>query len=632
MITLSPRQVKCLKLIWQERDFCTAGYLAEKLQVSNKTVLQDIKAIQKYLDPFHVTLVRKTGKGIYLPAKARGNQELLNSLRLDWDETSPMSIEARRAEITKRVLLMDENDLSIQKLSDEFYVSRGSIVNDFKAVEQWVSQYNLTLATGHKGRKLQGSERGIRHAIAAWIRENNPTKNTEITPGEYIASQTNSRFMHTGFFDEDEIQLSGEMMDYLETACGHMISEPYYSYLRDHILICISRARRKHFIEPKEDIPGEMKWQLVSYAHGLLDVARKKWEIPEQEVHYLYKYLVSSDIMSPKKETAAVNEESEYPDIAQMVARDLSRCVVKALRITVEDHSDLMKGLLQHIRPMLRRLMYDIHIQSSILADMQENYGELLGLCQAALWCICRKYSLKEVSLNETSYIAAYYQAMLETKRMEKKIIVVSNSGFGTTQLLVTRLRQHFPFFEITEVLSMLQLEKRTCLDGIDFLISTMPLESAAVPCIFVSAVLSDSDIRNIQDILSASWLEEPLSLTHLKKQYEAGGLKLHTVENDANELYRHPSPYQEKHLFWGRCLETVIGISRESHITIYRRELESDIWQLSMHAHSYDELLEWLPDAYQMLCIPKGRRLTEKCYRTEDLKLVFESSEGETI
>lgn len=83
---------------------------------------------------------------------------------------------------------------------------------------------------------------------------------------------------------------------------------------------------------------------------------------------------------------------------------------------------------------------------------MEANYGELLGLCQAALWCICRKYGRKEISIKEVSYIAIYYQAMLEAKRMEKKILVVTNSGFGATQLLETKLRQYFPTYRILDV------------------------------------------------------------------------------------------------------------------------------------------------------------------------------------
>ena len=623
MVNLNTRQSKCLKLLWQEKEFRSAGYLAERLQVSDKTVLQDLKVIQEDLDPFHVTLIRKTGRGIYLPDKARGNQDLINSLNLEREEKGPMSTECRRREIIKRLLLLDRNGLSIQRLSEEFYVSRASISNDFKYVERWGEQYQLKLVATRKGRLLTGQEKGIRHAIAAWIRESSPSKNTEITPGEYMESREDSQFVHTGIFDEEEIGLSGEMMEYLERECGYTISEPYYSYLRDHILISISRARRKHVIEPEQDNSLGMQQTQLDLAYGLLEIAQKKWAIPEQEIHYLYKYLISSDI-GPKKSKKNGTGKTQSFDLARTVAQEMSGCILKALRITVDDDSELMNGLLRHVRPMLNRMKYDIHIQSSILKDMQENYGELLGLCQSALWCVCKKYSLKEVSLEEASYIAAYYQALLETERLEKKILVVSNSGFGTRQLLVTKLKQYFPTYEIVDVVSMIQLEKRTDLEQMDFLISTVPLENISSPCILVSSVMSDTDIRNIQDTISKSWLEQELSLPLFQKQYGEGKLELYTVEKfDSNILKRH-SPYQEERFDWGYCLKTVIGISAENRTSIYRKEEESDIWRLLTWASSYDELLEQLSDAYQMLCSPQGRKLTERCYRTEDLRLLF--------
>ena len=625
MMNLSARQIRCLKLLWQEQEFRSAAYLAEKLQVSDKTVLQDIKKIQEYLNPFHVTLIRKTGSGIYLPAKARGNQELLNSLQLDSDEAifSPMSTEARRKEITKR-LLMDDDGLSIQRLSEEFYVGRASIVNDFKYIERWGEMYHLTLVKSRKGRKFEGPEEGVRHAISAWIRESSPSKNTEITPGEYMASREDKQFVYTGIFNDEEISLSGKMMEYLEKECGYVISEPYYSYLRNHILICISRARRKHVIAPGDQNAFNMQKIQLDYVYKLLDIAREKWDIPEQEMYYLYKYLASSDVGLGEKEKHHADRK-EF-DLARNVVEELSVCMLKAFRITVDKNSDLMEGLLRHVRLMLNRMIYDIHIQSSILEDMKENYGEVLGLCQAALWCISKKYSLKEISLEEVSYIAAYYQALLETERMEKKILVVSNSGFGTRHLLATKLKQHFPSYEILDVVSMIQLEKRTDLDKIDFLISTVPLEKTTVPCILVSAVMSDTDIRNIQDTVSASWMEEELSMNLFQKQYRMGKLDLYTTEQEEDRFYRYHSSCQEKKFAWGHCLQVLIGLGEDNQTSIYRRIQETDTWYLLSHADTCDRLLEQLAEAYQMLCSPRGRKLTERCYCTKDLQTVFEN------
>ncbi len=628
MTSLNTRQIKCLELLLNEQEFRSAKYLAEKLQVSDKTVLQDIKVIQEYLDPFHVTLIRKTGSGIYLPAKARGNQKLLNGLRNSADEEGPVPTEFRRMEIVKRLLLMDESMLSIQKLSDEFYVSRASIVNDFKAVEKWVADYGLTLVTSRKGRSLSGAEKGIRHAIAAWVRENNPSKNTEITPGEYMPSdEEEKRFIHTGFFTEEEVELSGEVMHYLERQCSHTITEPYYSYLRDHILICVSRTRRGHFIEWDEQKLPKIQPVLLNFAKELLGIIQRHWAVEEQESYYLYRYLVSSDIVPGKQDYPRKAEQicREETDFAPVLVEELSHYMLKALRITVEPDSELMKGLLAHVRPLLNRVKYDIRIQSQILEDMEANCGEVLGLCQAALWCICRKYGMKEISIKEVSYIAIYYQAMLESKRMEKKILVVTNGGFGVTQLLVTKLRQYFPTYRILDVVSMIQMEKLASMESVDFIITTVPMKNIGIPCIQVSGVLSDVDIRNIQDTIVARWMETDFSLERLKKQYEEGKFELYTVDQVKDNFFQGSMPYQGKRLSWGHCLQVSMGINADERTYVYRRENETEVWHLASYARTYDGLLEQLAESYQILCSSKGREMMEKCYATEDLKQIFQ-------
>ena len=627
MANLNTRQIKCLELLLNEQDFRSAKYLAEKLQVSDKTILQDIKAIQEYLDPFHVTLIRKTGSGIYLPEKVRGNQEILNGLRNCEDTEGPVPAEFRRKEMIKRLLLMDESSLSIQKLSDEFYVSRASIVNDFKAVDNWVADYGLELISSRKGRSLAGPEKGVRHAVAAWVRENDPSKNTELTPGEYMQSgEEGTRFIHTGFFTEEEIALSGEVMQYLEQQCGHTVTEPYYSYLRDHILICASRTRRGHFIEWDEQRFLKIQPALMKLARELLEIIRRHWQVEERESCYLYRYLVSSDVLPGKQESLGKTLQlcREETDMAPVLVKELSKYMLKALRITIEPDSRLLEGLVQHMRPLLNRVKYDIRIQSRILEDMEENYGELLGLCQAVLWCICKKYGIKEISIKEVSYIAIYYQAMLEEKRMEKKILVVSNSGFGTTQLLVTKLHQYFPTYQIVDVVSMIQLEKLQQMEELDFIISTVPLKNITVPCIQVSGVLSDADIRNIQDTIAASWLESDFSLERLEKQFDEGKFELYTVDQVKDNFFRGNMPYQGKRLSWGHCLQVAMGINADERTYVYRRENETEVWHLASYARTYDGLLEQLAESYQILCSSKGRERMEKCYQTEDLRQIF--------
>ena len=627
MPDLSIRELELLRLLMEEQQYRPASYFAEKLNISDKTLYHDVRAIQKHLDQYHVTLQRKTGSGIFLPSKAKGNRELLNDLRHQRRQETVLSMASRRKEILKRLLFQTGEATSIKKLSEEFFVSRASIVNDIKYIENWVDGYGLVLKRASKGRFLFGEESQIRRAIAMLIRELQSVDSGGEVRREWISEQTVLGGL-SNFFPGEEIALSIRMLEYLEKERGRVIGEPYYSYLQNHFLICISRLRKGHTIGEMGDTDISPQKIFEGYAVRLADMIEEEFGIAvtSTEVAYLYRYLASSGIGAKAVDTEnAVNGVEAAEDISKAVAGDLTGCVSNALRIHMDGDIPLKEELLRHVQSMLKRVRYESLIQSRILKGMRDNYGELLGLCQAAMWCICQKYSLKEVSLNEISYLAAFYQAMLETDRMKKRILVVSDSGFGANQLMVTRLQQNFPQWQIVDVISVRQLELYTVHVDFDFLITTVPLEKTLTPYITVSAVLAERDIQNIRNTLPASWMEERLSLSGMKKQYEQGRLLLSTVDQSEEATAKLHLHREEMKIAWGHCIQAAIGVGGEAKTHIFREKEESGIWYFVSQALDYDGLLAQLSEIYQMLCSPKGRHLMERCYRTQDLKSLFE-------
>lgn len=627
MPDLNIRELEFLRLLMEEQQYRPASYFAEKLNISDKTLYHDIRAIQKYLDQYHVTLQRKTGSGIFLPSKAKGNRELLNDLRHQRSQETALSMASRRKEILKRLLLQTGEATSIKKLSEEFFVSRASIANDIKYIENWVDGYGLVLKRASKGRCLFGEESQIRRAIAMLIRELQSVDSGGEVRREWISEQTVLGNL-SSFFPKEEISLSIRMLDYLEKERGRVIGEPHYSYLQNHFLICISRLRKGHTIRETGDTDIFPQKIFEGYAIRLAGMIEEEFDIAiaGTEIAYLYRYLASSGIGAKAVDTeTAVDDVETAEDISKAVTEDLTGCVSNALRIHMDGDIPLKEELLQHVQSMLKRVRYESLIQSRILKGMRENYGELLGLCQAAMWCICQKYLIKEVSLNEISYLAAFYQAMLETDRMKKRILVVSDSGFGANQLMVTRLRQNFPQWQIVDVISVRQLELYADHVDFDFLITTVPLEKTLRPYITVPAVLAERDIRNIRDTLSASWMEERFSLSGMKKQYEQGRLLLTTTDYPAEMIVRQQPLRTGVKIAWGHCIQAVIGLGGQAKTHIFREKEESGIWYFVSQALDHDGLLQQLSEIYQILCSPKGMHLMERCYQTQDLKSLFE-------
>lgn len=109
--------------------------------------------------------------------------------------------------------------------------------------------------------------------------------------------------------------------------------------------------------------------------------------------------------------------------------------------------------------------------------EEMENYSDILGIVRVEIEKLEKKLKLKfsevEISLI-TMHILSSVEKYKENK--SKKIILVCNSGYGTSILLKNKLEQEYSV-EIVDCISYLQLEKYN-LDNIDIIVSSVKLEN----------------------------------------------------------------------------------------------------------------------------------------------------------
>ena len=135
MEMLTSRQVEFVKLLLEENEYKPIKYFTEKLNVSDKTLQKDLKIIGNYIARFNINIDAKRGHGILINREANGNIELINNLNLNLKDKNSISIDQRRIEILKMLLLNSNSSTSINQLSEKYYVSKTSIVNDLKYIE-----------------------------------------------------------------------------------------------------------------------------------------------------------------------------------------------------------------------------------------------------------------------------------------------------------------------------------------------------------------------------------------------------------------------------------------------------------------------------------------------------------------
>lgn len=501
---LVSRQIEFLKLILNENEYKPIKYFKHKLNVSDKTLQKDLKMIERYLETFNIKIDIKRGYGIVIEDLAKKNVDLINSLSIHPKENKPLSVDQRRKEILKYLLLNSSNITSINQLADKYYVSKTSIVNDFKYIEEWIKEYNLKLNKTLEGTKIIGKELDIRKSIANMMYDllDENYEQHDIYELTRLDSATFSALIN--LFDIDSIIFVETIITELENNLGYTMSQPYYINLITYILICLKRVEEGNQIEFQEegkisiDNLDERIYQNVT---TLIDKIENRYgvKIAKDEKIYIYIYLVSSGFSS--KGNSRCNDESDILSESDKISSIMIENMSQFLNINLKGDELLQKGLASHIRPMLNRLRYDIQIKNPLLEEMQLQFSEVLGLCMMTINIMTEYNNLKNISIDEVSYIATYFQAAIERNMSSKRVIVVCHTGYGTSQLLAARLKREFPGWTIVDIIPMYLLNKRN-LDDIDFVISTVKLDLKDKLHIVVSVLLMESDINNIKNAL----------------------------------------------------------------------------------------------------------------------------------
>ena len=75
-----------------------------------------------------------------IDSNASSNIEFINNLNINLKEKNSVSVDQRRVEILKMLLLNSNSSTSINQLSEKYYVSKTSIVNDLKYIEEWLKK------------------------------------------------------------------------------------------------------------------------------------------------------------------------------------------------------------------------------------------------------------------------------------------------------------------------------------------------------------------------------------------------------------------------------------------------------------------------------------------------------------
>lgn len=626
MEMLTSRQVEFVKLLLEENEYKPIKYFTEKLNVSDKTLQKDLKIIGNYIARFNINIDAKRGHGILINREANGNIELINNLNLNLKDKNSISIDQRRIEILKMLLLNSNSSTSINQLSEKYYVSKTSIVNDLKYIEEWLKNYNITLSKTLEGTKIVGKEADIRKAIASLLEDilNNNDGEDEIQEFTRIDVATFSALLK--IFDLDSITFIESIIWELEKDLDYYITQPYYINLITHILICLKRLKEGNQIEINEERIKNIDNLNKRVYDNVLNLVNKIYEkygvlTSNEEIYYIYKYIVSSGFGNTLDNNMKVSEN--YINNSEEVTKMMIDIMSLFLGFDLSQDELLSRGLLLHMKPMLNRLKYDIQIKNPLFKEIEERFTEILGLCRLSIEIMSEYYNLSNISMDEISYLATYFQAALENSTSEKRVLVVCHSGYGTSQLLAARLKKAFPQWTIVDIVSVHML-KNMDMSDIDFIVSTVDIDVKDKMHIVVSALLMESDIKNIKNtLMNTSMNNKNIDLKSLALKIEGNIF----INDDSDENFDNIKNNNKlKSISLSKNFKIYVNTNHNKSEMILHIDNVKKVLSFYVLSNDYNYFNKNLLNIYRLYTSKKYVNYMLECERKMDIEELFQA------
>lgn len=499
-----------------KNDDTTISNLAEKFNVSQRTIKNDLNSINDFLIINELSPISLINNGrIEKKDDIKVAYELISDKDL---YTYKLSKEERKIMIS--ILLIESSEyITLSKIADTLYVSRATIINDLNNVKEYLKSGNLTvLSHANKGLRVEGFESDKRNFLLKAILSDKDYKNL-------IYSVNKENVLMDSEMDKIH-KIINEQEHYHET----YLTDSSYNKLKNYIMISISRLRRGEMIEHQDIICEEthsMAKDILKYISQYCNVMTTA-----DEEAYLSKFLNGLKYLKKEKENS-----NESMVKIQFITRQFVEGVSHDLKINLNDDYDFYLSLSNHLESIFRAKNYNFP-QNEFIDEVVSKNPDIVAATNKNIDVI-EKYAQRKISDIEIAYITIHICAAIERKKKQEiafHVILVCNGGVGTSQLLQAKLKTHYNF-QIVDIVSAHD-ENNIISKNADLIISTVPLKNADIDHVIVSPLFTDEDYIRVGSKIDEIRSNRNIPARLEKKEITSKGLinRLKTVFMEYDE------------------------------------------------------------------------------------------------
>lgn len=488
---LKYRERQILQLLLNKKSV-TGNELSEIFNISSRTIRNDIKNINAFLEKYKIEISSNNYIGYFLNILPK-EREMLEEMFHSDNIISKGEPEYREKYILLNLIRF--NKICIDDIADELYISTSSILSDLKRIEQKLYSIDKEFSIDKRGcfYSIEGkNEKYIRLYFSLILIDRFNDLDIEIISN----------------IIEEEVSFEKLKKDLFEVLNKQniVLSDHDFMFFCTYLAISIIRNRHKYSVEYEQLIPS-----LVETLPVIKKIVNRLSE--------------NNSITFAPEETGLINELyrsfntiQKQPDININLMEDIkeiSRKIDELYGTVFAEDEQFLNGITTHLDSYLNKKDLKLNFSEGIIKEIKQIYSFAYNLSVYLIDLLKRNKKYKNLGINENEmiFISIYFQASIERHIMKREVkaLVICSYGIGTTKLLETQLKKEFSNLNILATVSSFAYELLDLKD-IDLIITTTPLNiKNNIPMIEVGVPLSISSIEDIKSILRSKyfWLKK---------------------------------------------------------------------------------------------------------------------------
>lgn len=450
---LTKRQNMIMTIMNNQKDWIVGKDLAKLLNVSDRTIRNDIAAINEfYADTMIESNIRK-GYRIQGEKVKRFTEETKKEI--------PETGEERRWLILKT--LVEHNQVNIYQLADQMCISEFSLENDMNKIRKLLDNYQgLKVIRQSNMLQLSGEEREKRHLYEELI-------SYKISGNLWNLNKVAENFMR---FDLLKVK---ELLKDIFEEFHYQMNEVRIPTLLIHVGVILERNFACHFLKEDEEQQGKYGREEYEISRHFFEKigARLSLQVREAEICDFAIYLEHG------KRKGYCEEEQ-----LQGLASDLVQHIIVEIRehfdIDFSEDREFRLGLEVHTVSLLKRHYANVEIDHTCLEEVKRKYPLIFEM---GVWVckIMEEHLNIIISENEISFIALHLGSAYERANLRRKYrcLLICPHNQTVKDLCIQKIVNRFQDrMEIVDCMSYFE-ESLIREKNLDLILTTQPVAHA---------------------------------------------------------------------------------------------------------------------------------------------------------